>query len=586
MAAEPLAEWACRVVAAMPAVRRPEGLAWLSSRLMALDLAHCELVLAAQSRGLGVGLPTLRKMVRESRPWEPRRPRAERDAEAERERERQSKAQAQESALEVAAKQLAADPAVLHKAILAVEVLGVVGERRNIGIVRLQIRSRALQRPLNLEATSPASAGKTYVVTSTLQLESPDAYYELTASSERALIYLDESLEHRVLFVQEPEGLAQGVGAAALKSLIWEGRLKYDTVVKVDGQFIGQHVEKDGPTGLIVTTTRPLEEQLSSRMIRLEMDTSEEQTRRIITRIAEASAGGVQPTLDLAPWQAVSLLLGEPVEVEISFAGWLAEQIKTPTIRIRRDFTQLLTLVKASAIEHRFQRTQVPPGRLIATLADYAVVHSLAADVFRAAQAEGITEADRTYVVAVDELSQSGKNPTSQAKLAGHLRVSKAAVSYRVRRLCGLGYLANLEEQRGRPAKLVPGAPLPEIVPPLPAPCVLAQYLLDAGQEHLVLPWVDPVSGEGHDCRSHMVVSGEHLNTDPSAAPSSPSEVFIGGVNTPEHLNGPERQPDDVTVQPFSSVHPQYERSTDADDTPQRDDRSGGRQQDMWVEEL
>ena len=193
----------------------------------------------------------------------------------------------------------------------------------------------------------------------------------------------------------------------------------------------------------------------------------------------------------------------------------------------------------ASTIEHRLQRTKVASEMLVATLADYAIVRSLAADVFQAAQAEGITQADRDYVAAVDGLSNFGKISISQAKLVKYLVVSKAAVSYRVRRLTRLGYLTNLEDKRGLPHKLVAGTALPEIVPPLPSPCVLAAHLLDSGQEALIQPWVDPVSGENHDCRSHLFPVGEHVNTDSSASPSSPSEVFIGGMNTSERRNGP-----------------------------------------------
>ena len=165
----------------------------------------------------------------------------------------------------------------------------------------------------------------------------------------------------------------------------------------------------------------------------------------------------------------------------------------------------------------------------------------------------------------MDELSEAGENPVSQAKLVGHLEASKAAVSYRVRRLVRLGYLANLEEQRGRPYKLVPGAPLPERVPPLPEPCVLAQHLLDSGQEDLIQVWVDPVSGE-------------HVNAGPSAPPSSPSEMFIAGVNSSERPNGPgpdsaDQQQDEV--QPFRGVQAKYEQSADGDDKPRSDDRSG-----------
>jgi hypothetical protein len=127
------------------------------------------------------------------------------------------------------------DPAILHRAILTVEESGVVGERKAIGMLHLASKSRVLKRPVNLEVNSPSSTGKTHVVVATLSIEAEEAFYEMTAGSEKALIYTGESLEHRTLYIQEPEGLQQGVGAAVIKSLVWEGRLRYDTVIKGDG---------------------------------------------------------------------------------------------------------------------------------------------------------------------------------------------------------------------------------------------------------------------------------------------------------------------------------------------------------------
>ena len=161
--------------------------------------------------------------------------------------------------------------------------------------------------------------------------------------------------------MQEPEGLAEGVGAAVIKSLVWEGRLKYDTVVKEDGEMVGKHIEKEGPTGLIVCTTRPLEEQISNRLLRVEVDASEQQTRRILMSIARSAAGN-GCSIDFTAWHAMSQVLGGDSEVVVLFGAFLAERVSVSTLRIRRDFTHLLTLIGACAIEHRFQRP-VTSGR-------------------------------------------------------------------------------------------------------------------------------------------------------------------------------------------------------------------------------
>ena len=399
-------------------------------------------------------------------------------------------------------------PELFRKSIDMVQALGVAGERRTIGLVRLSARSRVLPRPLNLEVNSPSSAGKTHVVTTTLKLEDPSAYYELTASSERALIYTDESLKHRIIFIQEPEGLAEGVGAAVMKSLTWEGRLRYATTVKEEGRYVGMHIEKEGPTGLIVATTRNLEDQLSNRLLRIEVDTSQDQTRRILTHIAQ-SANGIRPDVDLDKWHALSRALSEPTDVIIAYAEWLSDSISTTTLRIRRDFTQLLTLIKACAVEHRFQRTTTSNGTIIATVADYAMVHSLIADVFRAAQGEGVTQADRDMVKAVETLSKDasdkiGAKSISQAELIQHTNQPKSTVSYRAKRLLSLGYLVNLETGKGKPHKLVPGTTLPDEAKALPSPCELSEHLFNINQTELIKPWTDPVNSETHNCLEHV----------------------------------------------------------------------------------
>jgi len=477
------------------------------------------------------------------------------------------------------ARPLVEDPAVIHRAILTAEELGVVGERRSVGLLRLSVHSRALNRPVNVEVNSPSSSGKTHVVLGTLALEDPEAYYEMTAGSEKALIYLGEPLSHRILYIQEPEGLAEGVGAAVLKSLVWEGRLKYDTVVKEDGDLVGRHIEKDGPTGMIVTTTRPLDEQVSNRMLRLEVDTSHDQTRRILQAIAR-SVNGDRLQIDLAPWHAMSRLLGEPAQVQVLFSQWLASKVSVTTLRIRRDFTHLLSLIQASAIEHRFQRPLAPDGSILANVADYAIVHSLAADLFRAVQGEGITQADRDTREKVVELSQAGERPVSQAELRQRLVVSKAVVSHRVNRLLKLDYLVNLETQRGRPAKLVPGAPLPEEVPPLPSPCNLARHLLATGRIDLVQPWVDPLTGQSHDCWAHLE---NYIAAQPVSGPDryehSPSSDTGSklGDRSGVGANGPRTPPHDSPPEP--AVRPPFgeggERSSSFEVKAEEGDRSG-----------
>jgi hypothetical protein len=422
--------------------------------------------------------------------------------------EQEQKAQEQKQIIE-SIRPLLEDPALLHKAIHKVEELGLVGERKNIGLLHLQVRSRALPRPINIEINSPSSSGKTYLVLKTHELEHPQACYEITASSEKALIFSKESFQNRIIYIQEPEGFGNDVSSAIMKSSVWEGRVKYDTVVSdKDGNLVGNRVEKNGPCGLVATTTIPLEEQLSNRMLRIEVDTTEEQTRNILNAIADA-ANEINKTIDLKPWHALSLLLGEPTRVKIPFGRTLADKVSTKSLRIRRDFTHLLSLIAACAVEYSFQRSKSPEGSILATVADYAMVYSLFADTFQNAQAEGINENDRKMVDILLTLSKPRDGSSilttiSQADLRNYMQLSKSTASYRVKRLLRLGYIINLESDKDKPMKLVPGSRLPDKPEPLPDPCTLSQHLLNTNLPELIIPWVNPISGEVHDCRKHI----------------------------------------------------------------------------------
>ena len=104
---------------------------------------------------------------------------------------------------------------------------------------------------------------------------------------------------------------------------------------------------------------------------------------------------------------------------------------------------------------------------IIATTADYATVRELVADVF----AEGIEATVPTTVrETVDAVAALQKNEVSLGELAAKLALDKSATSRRLRDATDRGYLVNLEIRRGRPARIVLGDPMPEMVKLLPEP--------------------------------------------------------------------------------------------------------------------
>src|SRR5689334_9698987 len=62
---------------------------------------------------------------------------------------------------------------------------GVVGEERAIKLLYLVLTTRFLGRPVSAVVKGPSSAGKSFAVEKVLSLFPPEAYYWLTAMSEK-----------------------------------------------------------------------------------------------------------------------------------------------------------------------------------------------------------------------------------------------------------------------------------------------------------------------------------------------------------------------------------------------------------------
>jgi len=124
-----------------------------------------------------------------------------------------------------------------------------------VKLLYLAVTSRLLERPCSVVVKGPSAGGKSFVVERVLALFPPDAYDALSAMSERALAYDREPLVHRMLVVYEAAGVSGETGTYLMRSLLSEGRINYVTVVKGKNGFEPKRVLREGPTGLITTTT-------------------------------------------------------------------------------------------------------------------------------------------------------------------------------------------------------------------------------------------------------------------------------------------------------------------------------------------
>lgn len=352
---------------------------------------------------------------------------------------------------------------------------GLVGEERNAKLIYLAMTSRLLGRPVSVAVKGPSSGGKSYTVEIVTRAFPELAFYALSGMSERALVYSEEPLSHRMLIVYEANALTSETASYFMRTLLSEGKLRYEVTEKVEDRMTTRLIEREGPTGLIVTTTwASLHPENETRMLSLAVRDDRAQTAHVMHSLASQSNGTDPGPVDLEPWQALQtwLQLAGARAVSIPYAHELAELANPLDVRLRRDFKLVLNLIASHAILHQPHRSRDADGRIIATIEDYRAVYDLVIDLISDAVQAAVPAAIRETVAAVAAIHADNPNDraVSIAQICNALpHIGPAAVRSRVRTAIQKGYLVNVEERKRQPMQLLPGDPLPEDVPILPA---------------------------------------------------------------------------------------------------------------------
>lgn len=397
-----------------------------------------------------------------------------------------------------ACRSLAKEPDILAKVADVAHALGCYGEERNVQIVYLALVSRVFARPVSVAVKGCSSSGKSYLVENVLKLMPPEAYYALTAFSEHALAYGAEPLSHRVLVIYEANGMEGDMQTYLIRSLLSEGCIRYETVEKTSEGLVPKLIEREGPTGLIVTTTRTrLHPENETRLISLTTTDTSEQTATILAALA---SGQERREPDLSEWHALQTWLASgPCEVTIPYAAKLAELVPPVAVRLRRDFSTLLSLIKAHALLHQATRQRNAEGEVLATLADYRAVRALVLDLLSAGVESTVPDSTRETVQAVAGLEGEDEDDAggvSVNAIAKALRLDKGSASRRLRAAADRGYLVNLENRRGRAAKWITGEPMPADLQILPEPDALGECCTVAAETEGVKTTPPPTAEE------------------------------------------------------------------------------------------
>jgi len=388
---------------------------------------------------------------------------------------------------------IAEAPDIVGEAVKRMHTMGVVGEEKLIRLLVVASFSRVMPQPVGTLIKGSSAGGKSYVTQTVLRLLDPSSVVEMTGASDRALVYLQEGVKHKVLCIFEATQLQrddESLFAYFLRTLISEQKIVYpNTVVDPkNGERRTVNTQVDGPVAAMITTTaESINEENETRLISYRVTETADQTRAILVQLGRAAAAGAGPATQAElpeDWQAYDRWLGlGSNHVVIPFAQVLTALVPPDQVRFRRDVGALLSLIRTSAVMHQLTRDCDEKGRIEATIDDYATVREVVETTM--AQAAGRTPSPSVHAVVeyvlnrIADQKDSSKDGQSSSRrqksrrvpansspdtielsgqqIAKDLGVSRSTVSRAITTACEWGYLANEQMRPRGPAILRQG---------------------------------------------------------------------------------------------------------------------------------
>ena len=251
-------------------------------------------------------------------------------------------------------------PDLLNRILTDFETAGVVGEETNKLVGYLACVSRKLDRPLAVIIQSSSAAGKSSLMDAILALMPEEERVQYSAMTGQSLFYMGETnLKHKILAIAEEEGAEHA--SYALKLLQSEGELTIASTGKDDstGNLVTKEYRVEGPVMLFLTTTAiDIDEELMNRCLVLTVNESREQTQAIhaLQRRQQTLEGLLQneDRKHLIRLHRNAQRLLRPLLVANPFAEQLT--FIDDKTRTRRDHLKYLTLIRAIALLHQYQR--------------------------------------------------------------------------------------------------------------------------------------------------------------------------------------------------------------------------------------
>jgi hypothetical protein len=293
------------------------------------------------------------------------------------------------------------DPDLIDRITDDIELQGVAGETMLATTLYIVYTSRKLTRPSSARVRGPTTSGKSHVIDSVATLMPPEAVIRATQMTPQALYHMRPgSLRHRLILAGErsrDDRDAAADATRALREMISSGRLSKLMPMKVGQGLETVLIEQEGPVAFVESTTlAEVFAEDENRCLPLFTDERAEQTRRIITAVADGYTGrrpgGRDPERVRLIHHAAQRRLRRR-GVIVPFAPALGKAMPEARVEVRRVFPLVVSMVQAVALLYQLQRPHTDDGRVIAGPKDYRLVRLLLEGAMRRLLGGGTSEA-------------------------------------------------------------------------------------------------------------------------------------------------------------------------------------------------
>lgn len=252
----------------------------------------------------------------------------------------------------------------------------IVGEESTCKVIFLCAQGRLVKNSqiasYNLLVNDEAGTGKDYVTSNTLDILPKDVYIRKTRISPTVFTYWHNS-------TYEPDWTWNGkvfypedISETVLNSDVFKVMCSSGSSATITVRNRAVDIEINGKPVIITTTaTATPNPELTRRFAILNLDSSQEQTRKIMRRHSEYKQIGVVAEYDPEITEAMKLLT--PVKVIVPYAKIIDEYFPETNVIMRTNYPRFLDFISASAAFHQYQREKDKNGFVIAQGEDYEI---------------------------------------------------------------------------------------------------------------------------------------------------------------------------------------------------------------------